>query len=101
MQRLQLKKPNHMPNDPYDLVDIYDATNFILMGTSPSAFASTPTNTQYQTTPSPTPSMSTTSSDATSIKIEALTAAVTSLGETFKTILKVQQGGGKPRNVGP
>ncbi len=101
MQRLQLKKPDHMPDDPYDLVDIYDATNFVLMGTSPSAFASAPTNTQYQTTLSPTPSMSTTSSDATSIKIEALTAAVTSLGKMFKTVLEAQQGGGKPRNAGP
>ena len=34
MRRLELKKPDHMPQDPYDLDDIYDAANFVLMGST-------------------------------------------------------------------
>ncbi len=31
-QRLQLKKPNHNLQDPYDLEDIYDAASYVLQG---------------------------------------------------------------------
>ncbi|KAH9018553.1 hypothetical protein EDB84DRAFT_1276122, partial [Lactarius hengduanensis] len=84
MQRLQLKMPDHMPDDPYDLGDIYDAANFVLMGTSPSALAGASPSMQYQASPSPAP----TQPDTNTIKIEALTQAVASLGEMFKTVLE-------------
>ena len=32
-QRLQLKQPDHLPIDLYDLDDIYEAATFVLMGT--------------------------------------------------------------------
>ena len=35
--RLQLKFPNHFPNDPYTLEQIHDATCFVLHGTTASA----------------------------------------------------------------
>ena len=34
LQRLQLKLPDHFPDDPYQLQDIHDAAKFILHGTS-------------------------------------------------------------------
>ncbi|KAI0369557.1 hypothetical protein BV20DRAFT_903556, partial [Pilatotrama ljubarskyi] len=36
-QRLQLKLPDHYPDDPYKLDEIYDATKFVLHGTQPTA----------------------------------------------------------------
>jgi hypothetical protein len=48
-----------------------------------------------------TPPAAQPSSDPTTIKIEALTAAVASLGEMLKTAIETQQSSGKPRNAGP
>ena len=42
-----------------------------------------------------------TSTDPTAVKIEALTTVIANLGEMFKMVLEVQQGGGQPRNAGP
>ncbi|EIW51315.1 uncharacterized protein TRAVEDRAFT_54667 [Trametes versicolor FP-101664 SS1] len=36
-QRLQLKDPDHYPDDPYPLVDVYAAAKFVLHGTLTSA----------------------------------------------------------------
>ncbi|KAI0369226.1 hypothetical protein BV20DRAFT_946358, partial [Pilatotrama ljubarskyi] len=36
-QRLQLKLPDHYPDDPYKLEEIYDAAKFVLHGTQPTA----------------------------------------------------------------
>jgi hypothetical protein len=45
-QRLQLKFPDHFPNNPYQLEDIHEATLYVLHGT-PSTIGSTlvPTST--------------------------------------------------------
>ena len=34
-QRLQITKPLHDPQDPYDLKDLYDATNYCILGSAP------------------------------------------------------------------
>ncbi|KAI9059923.1 hypothetical protein FKP32DRAFT_1579022 [Trametes sanguinea] len=36
-QRLQLKLPDHYPDDPYKLEQVYDAAKFVLHGTLPAA----------------------------------------------------------------
>ncbi|KAI0372512.1 hypothetical protein BV20DRAFT_908927, partial [Pilatotrama ljubarskyi] len=36
-QRLQLKLPDHYPDDPYKLEEIYDTAKFVLHGTQPTA----------------------------------------------------------------
>ena len=91
-QRLQQKFIDHFPDDPYDLSAIYEAVSYVLMGNT-SATLGLP-----QTLSNPV--SLTNSSDPTSVKIEALTAAVTSLGEMFKTALQSQQAGAKPRSGG-
>ena len=96
-QWLQLKQWDHLPIDPYDLDDIYEATTFVLMGTSymqtsatqPTMHSTTLTCSGRILTP-PQP-------DATTIKIEALTVAITNLREMFKSTM--DQGGGRPRNA--
>ena len=37
--RLQLKLPDHFPNDPYTLEEIHDAVRFVLHGTASYALA--------------------------------------------------------------
>ena len=96
-QRLQLKQPNHLLIDPYDLDGIYEAATFVLMGTGytqtstaqPTTHFATPTHSGRTPTPLQT--------DATTIKIEALTVAITNLGEMFKSAM--DQSGGRPRNT--
>ena len=95
MERLQLKKPDHFPLDPYDLDDIYNAANFVLMcaipgspvGTIPTSYPSSPTS------PAPAPA------DPTTAKIEALTTAVADLGKLVKTTGE-QRTGGQSGNTG-
>ena len=101
MQRLQLKRPDHMPQDLYDLDDIYDVTNFVLMGTTLDPQIGTPqlNINQYPALAQSPPAQAV--QDANSMKIEALTTAIASLGEMFKMVFKVQQAGGKPMNVAP
>ena len=81
-QRLQQTFIDHYPDDLYKLADIYDAASYMLIGSalmgapmlSPSAF------------PSPVP-------DANTVKIEALTTIVASLGEMVKAQKQSQQSG--------
>jgi hypothetical protein len=51
--RLELKFPDHYPDDPYPLEDVHDAAKFVLHGTSPASFQSDNTATM-----SPTPAVS-------------------------------------------
>jgi hypothetical protein len=126
MQQLELHLPTHLLEDLYTINKVYNATNFIIGGPAGSAFTtavqSQPVG-QYQPSPywaPPLPTYGTPqayaappppqnlyvpptaqpSSDPTTIKIEALTAAVASLGEMLKTAIKMQQSSSKPRNVG-
>jgi hypothetical protein len=120
-QRLELRHPAHMPEDPYPLDDVYDATNFTIGGSGGGTLTAAPLQTsqqagQYQpaaywappqqayntsTSPHNTYMQPTPNADPTMVKIEALTAAVASLGEMLKMAIDSQQGGGKPRNTGP
>src|SRR5258708_11858771 len=61
------------------------------MGTSPTMLSPGPTPSN-PTAPPPTSSQ-----DPTSAKIEALTAAISSLGEMFKTTIQTQPAGARPR----
>jgi hypothetical protein len=52
--RLELKHPDHHPDDPYDLKDIHEAAKFVLHGSGPSAFqARIASSNDTATTPSP------------------------------------------------
>jgi len=48
--RLQLKNPDHHPNLPYKVSEVYDAARFILQGALPTSYT---TSTQAVSTPSP------------------------------------------------
>ena len=101
-QRLQQKHIYHFPDDPYPITDIYDAVSYVLMGTAsammtqgsgPSSFLiPMPALTQLQALPMV---------DQSSIKLEAMATAITSLTEMFKNVLQTQQAGApKPRSSG-
>ena len=99
-QRLQQRFIDHFPDDPYDLPDIYDAVSYVLMGSTSLALAAAP---PPQQVPAPTPIIAAPSPsvpDPNSVKIEALTTLVASLGEMFKTAIQTQQAGPKPRSPG-
>ena len=92
MSVTQQKFIDHFPDDPYDLPAIYEVVSYVLMGNTSATLGLPQTSSN--------PVSLTNSSDPTSVKIEALTAAVTSLGEMFKTALQSQQAGAKPRSRG-
>jgi hypothetical protein len=92
--RLQLKFIDHHPDDPYNFADIYEAASYVLTGTNPPA----PTQAQVPHQ-SPNPTHSTSSPDPTAVKIEALTAAITSLGDMLRTTMQNQLAGAKPRGA--
>jgi len=52
LSRLQIKKPDSHPDDPWDVEDVYSATEFILHGTTPT-YSSTTSSTPPQPTPVP------------------------------------------------
>ena len=103
-QRLQQKLIDHFPDDPYPLSDIYEAAHYVLMGTASALMA--PTQGQGPATFSPaavTSSPSPPVADATQVKLETLTSAITSLSETVKNLLQTQAqqaGTSKPRPTG-
>ncbi|KAH9037343.1 hypothetical protein EDB84DRAFT_1268747 [Lactarius hengduanensis] len=86
-QRLQLKKPDHNPQDTYELDDIYDAAAFVLMGTSPATL---------RNSPSATSPVAATASTSTDVKLEAI---LTMLERAFSG--DSQQTGNRPRNTTP
>jgi hypothetical protein len=93
-QRLQQKFIDHYPDDPYDIIAIYEAISYVLgAGPAMSGLPPAQTSTLSATIPSPP-------ADQTSAKIEALTAVMTTLGEMFKTAIQSQQPGAKPRSAG-
>jgi gag-polyprotein putative aspartyl protease len=49
-RRLELKFPDHYPDDPYPLADIHEAAKFVLHGTSPAVFQAEATATTSSTT---------------------------------------------------
>ena len=98
-QQLQLKQPDHLPIDLYDLDDIYKAAMFVLMGTGYTQTSTTQPTMHFATLTCSGPALTPLQPDATTIKIEALTAAIANLGEMFKSVM--DQGRGRPRNAAP
>lgn len=82
--RLQQKFIDHFPDDPYELTHIYEAASYVFLGTASLAMTSTQQTLSAPIIPSPAP-------DATSMKIEALTAMVATLGEMVKAQMQNQQ----------
>ena len=98
-QRLQLKQPNHLPIDPYNLDDIYEAGTFVLMGTGYTQTSAAQPTMDFATLTHSRPAPTAPQPNATTIKIEALKAAIANLGEMFKSA--IDQRGGRPRNAAP
>ena len=96
-QRLQLKQPDHLPIDPYNLDDIYEAATFVLMGTGYTQTSAAQPTIHFATPTHSRPTPTAPQPNATTIKIEALTAAIANLGEMFKSA--IDQSGGRPRNA--
>jgi hypothetical protein len=85
-QRLQLKLPDHFPDDPYDLEQIHEAAQFVLHGT-PSTLLTSPL------TPSPALGSTSTSSTSTSnrdIKVEDIATIIERITESFVKALTAQ-----------
>ena len=78
--RLQIIKPNHNPQDPYDLTDLYNAASFVLQGSAPatsqshSPLASAPAQPEIKN----------------ETEIQALKSAVADLTEMFKNSMQQQ-----------
>ena len=86
-QRLQLKRPDHNPQDTYELDDIYQAAAFVLMGTS----LTTPQDSSLAPMPLATAQTS------TDIKLEAILSAIQAM---LKTNAEPQTSGSRPRGIG-
>ncbi len=84
-QRLQLKLPDHFPDDPYDLERIHEAAQFVLHGTP---------STLLVTSPSPIPPAGSTSSTSTStsnnVKVEDIATIIERITESFVKALSAQ-----------
>ena len=79
-QRLQLKFPDHFPDDPYNLQDIHDAARFVLHGTT-AAYSATSTDVS-RTAPAAPP--------ANAIKAEDLATMFERLTDTFVKAIAAQ-----------
>jgi hypothetical protein len=72
--RLELKYPDHHPDDPYDLEYIHEAVKFVLHGTGPSAFQTRLTS----------PHTSSETSDSSKfVKAEDVTSMLETLAQTL------------------
>ncbi|KAI0258303.1 hypothetical protein BC834DRAFT_835888 [Gloeopeniophorella convolvens] len=91
-QRLQLKNPDHMPDDPYKLADIHAAANFILLGSN-TGLAAPPTFVAAQPPP-PTPAA------PAALRIEDLAALVVTLTEKVQA-MTTQPSGSKTKTAVP
>jgi hypothetical protein len=85
-QRLQLKFVDHCPDDLYDIAVIYEAVSYVLRGSTSTMMAPIQgTSPGVYTAP-----IGSTSHDPTQVKLEALTAAITSLGEVVRNAIQSQ-----------
>jgi hypothetical protein len=93
-QRLQLKLPDHFPDDPYDLEQVHEAAQFVLHGT-PSQFLATSTSSNNSTTSTTSP----TSTSSKEIKAEDFASIIERITESFVKALSAQNIA--PRNSSP
>jgi hypothetical protein len=89
-RRLELKLPDHYPDDPYPLDDIHTAAKFVLAGTATSRTS----NSQTSGSASTSTSVPTTSTSAPQIKSEDLSA----IFEKFASTLVTALAGSRPNN---
>ena len=80
-QRLQLKEPDHFPDDPYDLNTVHEAARYVLHGTPSAHPAITTTSTTLATQPAPA---------RTEIKTEDVAALLERINETMAKLLMAQ-----------
>jgi len=78
-QRLQLKLPDHFPDDPYPLNDLHEAARYVLHGTSVNLTMTSPAFATTGSEPS-----------TTHIKTEDVSAMFERLTETFMKALSMQ-----------
>jgi hypothetical protein len=82
-EHLQQKFVVHFPDNPYQLADIYEATSFVLMGTT----AAVPLE-QAQPSLLSNPSVVASPPNPTSANLDTLTAAITSLASMCPTAIQ-------------
>ncbi|PCH37007.1 hypothetical protein WOLCODRAFT_92235 [Wolfiporia cocos MD-104 SS10] len=85
--RLELKDPDHYPDDPYVVDDIHRAATFVLHGT------------QAGTSPAATSSAPAMATDGTTVKVETIQSlidAFTRTMQTFVTATSVNAGSSRP-----
>lgn len=87
-QRLQLKKPDHYPEDPYEMKDVQDAAKFVLHGTPTMLTSSARSSLPSSTSPLPPDN---------SIKPEALSSI---FSEFTKTLLEAFNNQNRPKSQG-
>jgi hypothetical protein len=82
-QCLQLKFVDHCPDDPYDIAVIYEVVSYVLRGSTSTMMALIQgTSPGVYMAP-----IASTSQDPTQVELEALTAAITSLGEVVRNTI--------------
>ncbi|KZT11276.1 uncharacterized protein LAESUDRAFT_754936 [Laetiporus sulphureus 93-53] len=79
-QRLQLKQPDHYPDDPYSVNNVYEAAKFVLHGTSAG-----PTTIK--------PTITTSTSSAPAIKSEDISLLIENLVKSVQTLTAAATGG--------
>ncbi|PCH43003.1 hypothetical protein WOLCODRAFT_153053 [Wolfiporia cocos MD-104 SS10] len=87
LQRLELKDPDHYPDDPYVVDEIHCAATFVLHGT------------QAGTSPAATSSAPATATDGTTVKVETIQSlidAFTKTMQTFVTATSTNASGSRP-----
>ncbi|KZT11281.1 uncharacterized protein LAESUDRAFT_754947 [Laetiporus sulphureus 93-53] len=77
-QRLQLKQPDHYPDDSYDVNEIYEAAKFVLHGTSPSPAVAGSSKVKSESGPA--------------IKTEDISLLIESLVKSVQTLTAVATG---------
>jgi hypothetical protein len=95
-RRLELKLPDHYPDNPYNLEEIHEAAKFVLAGSSTSH----PPPHQHST-PTPSQAAPSTSEPHTHIKSEDLNLILERFATTIVTALSAPKPGGQPRNNAP
>ena len=85
-QQLQQKFIDHFPDNPYKLPVVNEAVSYVLIGTL-STFMALTQGAGMGVLPN---HVSPTVQDLTQVKLDALTSAITTLGEIFKTAIQVQ-----------
>jgi len=92
-QRLQLKFPDHFPDDPYPLADVHDAVRYVLHGTTSTGQPANPTTSSK--------SSNSTTTATTEIKSEELVTVLERITESFIKALSAtaQQSSRPPRTT--